>query len=470
MDWKIFVESLSLVDKILRTDPADVYSKMDFSTRDRYRHSVESISRYSQLAEAEVARKAVQLAADSALKMGSHDRTAHVGFYLIDKGHSTLWRMAHVRWPWRTVIERGIRRFPLTYYVGGIVTTTLLTTLVFVRQAAIMALPGWEQALLDFVVLLSASQLAVALMNWLSTLLVIPSLLPRLDYSSGIPPACRTMVVVPTMLTSPAGVDRLIETLEIHHLANRDQNLHFALLTDFRDAAEEIVPGDQALQQRAQAGIEMLNQKYPAGNNSLFFLLHRPRRWNAAEGVWMGYERKRGKLMEFNALLRGGSRERFSAIVGDTTVLSSIKYVITLDTDTQLPRDAARQLAGTMAHLLNHPVFDATRGIVTTGYSILQPRVGVSLPSARRSWFVRIFASDAGIDPYTREVSDVYQDVFQEGFVYRQRHLRRGCLPACHAGTIPGKHHSQPRSAGGVSCPVRAGKRRGVFRGISLPL
>ena len=415
MDWKVFVESLSLVEKILRTDPADVYSKMDFSTRDRYRHSVEAISRHSLLAEAEVARKTVQLAADSALKAGSHERTAHVGFYLIDKGHSILWRMAQVRWPWRTVIERGIRRFPLTYYAGGIVTTTLLATFVFVRQAQTADLPGWALAFLAFVVLLCASQLAVALMNWLSTQLVKPCLLPRLDYSSGIAPACRTMVAVPTMLTSPAGADRLIETLEIHHLANRDQYLHFALLTDFPDAAEETMPGDQALLQRAQTGIEMLNRKYAAGKNTLFFLLHRPRRWNAAEGVWMGYERKRGKLMEFNALLRGGSRECFSGIVGETAVLSSIKYVITLDTDTQLPRGAARQLVGTMAHPLNHPVFDTARGIVTTGYSILQPRVGVSLPSARRSWFVRIFASDAGIDPYTREVSDVYQDVFQEG-------------------------------------------------------
>jgi len=159
----------------------------------------------------------------------------------------------------------------------------------------------------------------------------------------------------------------------------------------------------------------MLNQKYPSGNSTLFFLFHRPRRWNAGEGLWMGYERKRGKLMEFNALLRGGSRACFSEIVGETAILPSIKYVITLDTDTQLPREAARQLVGTMAHPLNRPVFDATRGIVAEGYSILQPRVGVSLPGARRSWFVRLFAGDAGIDPYTREVSDVYQDLFQEG-------------------------------------------------------
>lgn len=151
------------------------------------------------------------------------------------------------------------------------------------------------------------------------------------------------------------------------------------------------------------------------GDGHSFFLLHRPRRWNVGEGIWMGFERKRGKLTELNALLRGGARECFSKIVGNTAVLPSVKYVITLDTDTQLPRDAARQLVGTIAHPLNRPVFDAVRGIVNEGYSILQPRVGVSRPSARRSWFVRLFSGDVGIDPYTREVSDVYQDVFQEG-------------------------------------------------------
>jgi len=415
MDWKEFVESLSLVEETLRSDPAGIYSKMDFSTRDRYRHSVEAISRYSRFSEAEVARKAVQLAADGARLKGHEDRTAHVGFYLVDQGHAMLGRMANARWPWNTIIERSIRRFPLTFYVGGIAAMTLLATFVFVQQAETLAVQGWKLVFFTLVGLLCASQLAVALMNWLSTLLVKPCPLPRLDYSSGITPDCRAMVVIPTMLTSLTGVDRLIETLEIHHLANRDQHLHFALLTDFRDAAEEILPEDQVLLQRAMAGVEMLNRKYPSANQTLFFLLHRPRRWNAAEGVWMGYERKRGKLMEFNALLRGGSRDCFSEIAGETAILPSIKYVITLDTDTQLPRDAARQLVGTMAHPLNRPVFDAVREIVTTGYSILQPRVGVSLPSARRSWFVRLFAGEAGIDPYTREVSDVYQDIFREG-------------------------------------------------------
>ncbi len=415
MDWMKFVESLSLVEATLRTDPAGVYPGMDFATRDRYRHAVEFLARHSRVAEAEVAARAIQLAAASAQGKGGADRAAHVGFYLIDQGQAVLGRGLRARWPWRTGIERGVQRFPLPFYGGGIGLVTFLATLGFLQAARVVAAPAGILIFLTLVFCLCASQLGVSLMNWLCVLLVKPRLLPRMDFTTGIPAADRTVVVVPTMLTSLEGVDRLIEALEIHHLANRDRRLHFALLTDFRDAATEVLPGDSGLRERARAGIERLNRKYAAATRDLFFLFHRPRRWNAGEGCWMGYERKRGKLTEFNAFLRGASRDCFSEIVGLADILSACKYVITLDTDTQLPRDAARQLVGTMAHPLNHPVFDARRGTVIEGYSILQPRVGVSLPGARRSWFVRLFASDAGIDPYTREVSDVYQDVFHEG-------------------------------------------------------
>ncbi len=415
MDWKAFVEALSLVEETLRADPAGVYGEMDFATRDRYRHAVEFLARHSPTPEATVARRAIELAAERARQKGSDDRTAHVGFYLIDKGQSLLGWAVKVRWPWRTTIERSIQRFPLTTYAGGIGLLTLFAGAGFLQQARALGVHGWTLAGLVLVFLLAASQLAVGLMNLLCTLVVKPRRLPRLDYSSGIAPECRTLVAVPSMLTSAEGVDHLLETVEIHHLANRDPHLHFALLTDFRDAPEETLPGDAELLQRARDGIQMLNRKYLADGGDRFMLLHRPRRWNAGEGLWMGYERKRGKLTELNALLRGGCRECFSEIVGSMEVLALIKYVITLDTDTQLPRDAARQLVGAMAHPLNRPQFDAARGIVAEGYSILQPRVGVSLPSARRSWFVRLFAGDAGIDPYTREVSDVYQDIFQEG-------------------------------------------------------
>lgn len=220
------------------------------------------------------------------------------------------------------------------------------------------------------------------------------------------------MVVVPTLIGDTATVDRLLESLELHYLANRDPRLHFALLTDFKDAPTETTPADAALVARTRDGIARLNRGYGADR---FYLFHRPRRLNPAEGIWMGYERKRGKLAQFNGMLRGRGREHFSEVVGDLSVLPEVRFVITLDTDTQLPPDTAQRLAETLAHPLNRPESDPVTGLVKAGYGILQPRVGVSLPSAGRSWFVRIFCGDAGIDPYTRTVSDVYQDVFSEG-------------------------------------------------------
>jgi len=415
MDWKEFVEALSAVEQVLRTDPARVYRSMDFSTRDNYRHSVEAIARHSDSSETEVARKAIRLATESFASKSPEHRASHVGFYLIDKGQPVLHRTVGMRRDWRSRFQNIIQSFPLTFYAGGIVLLTVLGAFSFAWHIRAYGFPFWQLVVASLVVMLCASQLAVALINWMATLLVKPSLLPRMDYSSGIPVDCRTIVVVPTLLTSLEGVDHLIETLEIHHLANRGQNLHFALLTDFRDASQETEPGDQGLIERARMGLAALQEKYAFDRPDIFFLFHRPRRWNPAENRWMGHERKRGKLGDFNAFLRGGSAESFSEIIGETSVLSGIKYVITLDTDTNLPRDAAHELVGTMAHPLNRPKFDPARGIVTEGYAIMQPRVGVSLASAGRSWFVRLFTGEVGIDPYTRAVSDVYQDLFQEG-------------------------------------------------------
>ena len=230
------------------------------------------------------------------------------------------------------------------------------------------------------------------------------------------------------MLTSAEDIEGLVEALEVRFLANRDEHLHFGLLTDFQDAAAETLPEDESLLWLARKGIEDLNEKYGRAANAAedgaagdtFFLFHRPRRWNPQERVWMGYERKRGKLADLNAFLRGGASDRFSLVVGETAVLSSVKYVITLDTDTQLPRDSARQFVGVMAHPLNRARFDRAgtrkgRELVTEGYGILQPRVSISLPGANRSWYARMHGGDPGIDPYTRAVSDVYQDVFGEG-------------------------------------------------------
>ncbi len=438
MAWRDFVERLSLVELWLRLDPAGVYPLQDFPTRDRYRHAVEAVTKGSLQSEPMVARAAIALAETAGRRSGVRDRKAHVGYYLVEDGRPELEQAVASKVPlWRRV-TRATRPFRLLLYLAPallfvVVADALLLTYVSSLNQGL----GWS-VFFAVVGLLCASALVIPIVNMVITVTVAPRTLPRLDFSGGVPDDHRTMVVVPTLLGSEADVSDLLEGLEIRYLGNRDPNLYFALLTDFRDAGQPTLPGDEALVALARAGIEALNAAYSDDRPGIFYLFHRPRVWNPHDGVWMGYERKRGKLEQFNELLlearspdvapRESTLGRttpsrsaeeadsaFSDIVGDLSVLGSIRYVITLDTDTQLPRDTAHRLVGTMAHPLNRPVYDPEKGRVVKGYTILQPRTSISLTSTTGSWFTRLFAGEVGIDPYTRQVSDVYQDLFGEG-------------------------------------------------------
>ncbi|TFG39287.1 MAG: cyclic beta 1-2 glucan synthetase, partial [Syntrophobacterales bacterium] len=335
--------------------------------------------------------------------------------YLIDKGFPHLEQTAEVRLSTLEALQRMGRRFPLLLYPGTIMLITVIFTGGLLSRAYSGEVNGWLLALVGTLSLLCTSHLSVALVNWMATLLATPHPLPKMDFSKGIPPESRVLAVVPTMLISTQNIEDLIEALEVRFLANQDKNLYFGLLTDFRDAVEETMPEDEPLLRLARQKIEELNEKYRRGQGDTFLLFHRSRRWNPQERVWMGYERKRGKLAGLNSLLRVGSEDHFSLVVGNTAVLSTVKYVITLDTDTQLPRDSAWQFVGAMAHPLNRAQYDEDKQRVCEGYGILQPRVAVSLPGTNRSRYARMCGSDPGIDPYTRAVSDVYQDLFSEG-------------------------------------------------------
>jgi cellobiose phosphorylase len=415
MNWRDFVESMSGVEGVLKTDPQAVYSRMDFFTRDAYRHVVEEISAESRLSEIEVATRAVEMSMESSEGKGIEDRVGHVGYYLHGKGRKSLERSCHARKTWKNKLERTLHRFPKTFYLGGIfvLTNGIGFSLIFPWIGGGMGVAG--EIGFSILVLLCSSQMAVAFMHWMSTLLLRPRLLPRLDFSKEIPLEQATMVVIPTLLASAKGIERLLETIEIHFLGNRDPHLYFAILTDFPDAASERMPEDEERLQQARAGIEALNQKYSENLTTSFFMFHRPRRWNPKESCWMGYERKRGKLSDLNSLLIQRKSDRFSEVVGNFEALPRIASVITLDTDTQMPREVARQMIGTMAHPLNRPYFDPQKRRVTEGYSILQPRVAASLLSSTRSWYGRLLAGEVGVDPYTRATSDVYQDLFGEG-------------------------------------------------------
>lgn len=422
MDWREFVETMSVVEQTLREDPDGNYSKMDFSSRDRYRHVIEKIAKRSSITETEVARSAVQLAHEAqAEHPDSDERMAHVGFYLIDRGIQELKRKAKVRPSVADILAKMGSKCSLGLYLGLIMLFTLIfsISLLTMEDSQAQGMSNGLLVLLGILTLLSSSQLWLTLVNWLATLFVRPHSLPRMDFSTGIPDHSRTLVVVPTMLTNLQGIGDLVEALEVRFLANQDNNLYFALLTDFPDAHEETLTEDEPLLQLVQKQIELLNTKYGSMKKDIFFLFHRPRRWNPQERIWMGYERKRGKLTDLNALLRNGAcsnaDKRFSRIVGDTTCLTNIKYVITLDTDTQLPRDVARQLVAAMAHPLNRPRYNEAQQRVCEGYGILQPCVSVSLEGTNRSHYAQLHGGEVGIDPYSRAISDVYQDAFGEG-------------------------------------------------------
>jgi len=415
MDWRLFVETMSVVEKALQADPGGAYAGMDFRSRDSYRHRVEELSRRAATSEENVAAAAIHLAKEALDRQEAPNRTGHVGFYLIDRGRAELEKKLGVRFSVHAFLKGFARRYPIASYVTPILMITGLAAGLIHKIGGLPGWTDWRVWLLMTGGVIAASQTALALVNLLTNRLLSPRPIPRLDLSKGIPDEHRTMVVIPTLLTDATGVSDLLEGIELRYIGNRDRNLTFALLTDLPDAESETLDSDAALIRLASEGIVELNDRYGPGGPAIFHLFHRPRVWNPHEKRWMGYERKRGKLEQFNNYLRGGDRDPFTIIAGEPVDPGSVRYVITLDTDTALPRDAARKLVGSMAHPLNRPRFDPQTGRVVEGYAILQPRTPISLLAANRSRFTRLSCGEAGLDPYTTEISDVYQDLFAEG-------------------------------------------------------
>ncbi|HEU0252125.1 MAG TPA: hypothetical protein VFR12_03770, partial [Pyrinomonadaceae bacterium] len=416
LDWREFFESVSLIDSLLSADPERAYDRMDFATRNRYRHVIERLSKRTGVAELEIGRRVLELAQRADQSSARKDVTNHVGYYLIDDGLPQLERLLAFHPRPREQVVRLIRRHPTLTYLGTIAVVSLLIVALLAVYVAAAGATVLMIAVVAFLSVIPASELAASLINWAVTLCVKPRPLPKLNTSSGISEHNRTIVVVPTMLTDVDCVSELLGRLEVHYLANQDEHIFYALLTDFVDAPTEKMPEDELLLEAARAGIADLNARYPGdGQPARFYLFHRCRQWNQAEGSWIGWERKRGKLREVNHLLRSARDTSFVVNTADLQMLSQIRYVITLDSDTQLPHGTARRLIGTISHPLNQPYFDREVGRVTRGYAILQPRISISLVSASRSLFARMFSGNTGVDPYTTAVSDVYQDLFDEG-------------------------------------------------------
>jgi len=415
IDWRTFFENVSLIDPLLKNDPAKIYSEMNFASRNRYREVIERISKRSKANEQEVATTVIKFAASAYQTDPSDQRHSHIGYYLIDEGVCEVEKALKYRPRIFEYFVSFILNNPLKSYLGMAAFLTVLVVILLVCTAAYFGAGLPLMAAFGLLSLVPASELALSIVNWDFTLVIPPRLLPQIDTSLAIPTNAQTFVVIPTLLSNQAVVVELMEKLEVYSLANQDDNIYFALLSDFGDSSAEELPEDSPILESACRRISELNQKYPQTDGQKFHIFHRRRGWNKSEQKWMGWERKRGKLEEFNRLLRGDKSTSFIGVTSESGFLKRIKYVITLDSDTQLPRDSARKLVGIATHPLNRPHFDEKLQRITKGYGILQPRVSISLTSASRSYFARIFSGNTGIDPYTTASSDVYQDLFGEG-------------------------------------------------------
>ncbi len=418
-DWRDTLEKLSIVHRTLCLDPAGVYAGMEQTSRGSYRARVASLAQHSDVGETEIARLAVEFAQNANVEPATPEalrgRLRHVGYYLIDrKGSREFLHRIGYRPAIASFLPRLFCKYPDEFYIIGIEFVTLLTV-VAILMSLVEQHNGWALIFSAFVLLLPATQAAVELVNYLVTTVLNPHPLPKLDFSKGVDSTSSTIVAVPTLLINEKQIRQLIADVEIRYLVNRDPNIYYALLTDLPDTSEPTGDSDKRVDLAIQL-INELNQKYASLPYGGFYLFHRHRVFNPREGAWMGWERKRGKLLDLNQFLRGAF-DPFPVKVGDFSKFANnkIRYVITLDSDTQLPRNSAQRLIAAMAHPLNRPLVDPERNIVTEGYGILQPRVGIGVHTSATSRLARIYSGQTGFDIYSRAVSDVYQDLYGEG-------------------------------------------------------
>ena len=415
LEWEMFFQKVSLVEKVLNNDPSKIYAMMDVQTKNQYRTQIEILGRGCSISEIEVAQVAIDQATKEIKSSINNKLTSHVGYYIVGDGALTLEKAISYKIPIIKSYTRYIKSINVfTYFLFLCLFTTLFCFSVFSFTFSNGA-PLWKALILSLTFLIPASDLAVATINLFISTSITPKKLPKIDVKNGIPFEQRSFIVIPALLINHKIITQLIHDLEISYISNQDPNIFFALLTDFQDATTCNIPDDISLLEFAKKNISDLNNKYKMNKTPHFFLFQRERKWNESESIWMGWERKRGKLHEFNRLLRGATDTSYIIENVDYSFLSSIKNVITLDAGTFIPRDNGKKLIGTIMHPLNAPSIDPITNEIVNGYVILQPKVVVDLNSANATLFARYFSGHTGIDPYSTAVSDTYQDIFGEG-------------------------------------------------------
>lgn len=397
LEWAGIFEKLSKVEQIMRQDPSGIYTKMDFKSRDYYRHEIEKLAKQYKLSEISVAKKLIETAEE-------YDK--HVGYFLFNQEKEQLYKKIGGKLPKKTSTT--------FIYISSIylITALLISPLIYYSYSQNASL--FEIFAVVFLLVIPVNDVAVTLVNWILTHTLPPAFLPKMELEEGIPDDAKTIVVIPTLLSSQNRVVQLVKNLEEYYLANREKNLCFALVGDFKDSATAEMKDDSEIINIAKQQIRTMNKTY-SKDTDIFYFFHRERTFIDKENKYMGWERKRGALAELNELLLGSNETTYKYFEGDISNLSGIKYVITLDADTRLVFDTAKKLVGAMLHPLNAPVMDNERQIVKQGYGLLQPRINIDIESANVTPFAQVFAGQGGIDIYTTAISNVYQDLFQEG-------------------------------------------------------
>jgi len=396
-------EKINGVEEILKKDPANVYSKMTYKTKEYYRNIIKELSKKTETSEIYITSKALELAN----KNKEYIKKSHIGYYIIDKGLTDLKKELNIK---TNCLNNSKTKEEL--YIGTIIVLTsiftLLSTILFINitQNTILSI------LFTIFSFIPISEIAIKVIQYILSKNVKPKLIPKLDFTDGIPKEFTTMVIMPTILKSKQNIQEFLEKLEVYYLANRSKNIYFTLLGDCSTSSKEIEPYDEEIIEAGKVKIQELNNKY--GEN-IFNFVYRKRLWNSKENNFLGWERKRGLITEFNGFLLGKTENTFKYNSFANIEIPNIKYIITLDSDTNLVLDTAKELIGAMAHILNTPIIDEKRNIVVEGHALMQPRIGIDLDSSRKTLFTKIYAGMGGIDAYSGAISDIYQDNFGEG-------------------------------------------------------
>lgn len=414
LNWIEYFERLSYVEKTLKKDPSKDYGKMDFPSRDYYRHNIERLARHMKLGESFVARKAIECALEGE-ENPDKPYLKHVGYYIIDEGIQCLKDKIGFKDEGYKKLKFNDRNHRVKNYIALALISTLVLAVLLVCLALDIDMSLWEYLVTFLLVLVPSSEIVISIINWSITHLTPPDFIPKMEFEEEIPEEFSSVVVISTLINSEKKARELVKDLEVYYLGNRSKNIYYAILGDFRDWKEENHEDDNKIVKTSLEEIKKLNEKYSKKGEDIFYFLSRYRQYNEKENSWLGWERKRGKLVEFNRLIRGDETTSYNIISGDIKKLYKVKYIITLDADTILPINSSKKLIGAMAHPLNHPHIETGKKRILRGYGLMQPRINISSISANKSLFSKVFSGETGIDHYTTAISDVYQDRFGEG-------------------------------------------------------